>query len=161
MSYEALEQEYQRLVEETARLTAAAATLQSDNAALRTQLAEAQAIIADLRRRLFGVKADRLTPEQEAQVTELQQDVVEAMQRPGPASDEVLADQRRVRQRQRRRPRHGLPATLEPETVTLEPETTTCPCCKEPLQRIGEEVTEETDLVSFSGELKRRFARTW
>ena len=146
VSHEALQQEYERLVGEAAGLAAAAAALQSDNAALREQLAEAQALIADLRRQLFGVKADRLTPEQEAQVTALQQDLVEATQRPGPASDEVLTDERRVR-RTRRRPPHGGPVTIETETITLEPEATTCPCCGEPLRRIGEEVTEETEFI--------------
>jgi transposase len=36
---------------------------------------------------------------------------------------------------------------METETITLEPEVTTCPCCGEPLTRIGEEVTEETDFI--------------
>ncbi len=157
MSHAALQREYARVVADTTRLAADAAALQTENAALRAQLAEAQALIADLRRQLFGVKADRLTPEQEAQVTALQQDLVEATQRPGPASDEVLADERRVRRR-RRRPPHGLPVTIETETITLEPEATTCPCCGEPLRRIGEEVTEETDLIP-ARLIRRRIVR--
>jgi transposase len=148
VSHEALQREYDRVV-------ADAAALQADNAALRVQLAEAQALIADLRRRLFGVKADRLTPDQEAQVIALQHDVVEATQRPGPTSDEVLTDERRVRQR---RPPHGLPVTLETETITLEPEATTCPCCGAPLRRIGEEVTEEIDLIPAKL-IRRRIVR--
>jgi Spy/CpxP family protein refolding chaperone len=83
VSHEALLREYERVVAEAGRLAA-------DNAALREQLAEAQAQLADLRRQLFGVKADRLTPEQEAQVTALQQDLADAGARPGPASDDVL-----------------------------------------------------------------------
>ncbi len=158
MSHEALQREYERVVGEAARLAAAAAALQVDNAALREQLAEAQAIIADLRRQLFGVKADRLTPEQEAQVTALQQDLVEASARPGPASDEVLADERRVTRKTRRRPPRGGPVTIETETITLEPEGTTCPCCGAPLQRIGEEVTEETDFIPAKL-IRRRIVR--
>jgi hypothetical protein len=59
-------------------------------------------VIADLRRQLFGVKADRLTPEQETQLPALQQDVVDATVRPGAVSDEVLADERRGHPRRRR-----------------------------------------------------------
>jgi transposase len=158
MSHDALQREYDRVVADAARLAAASTALQTENAVLRAQLAEAQALIADLRRQLFGVKADRLTPEQEAQVTALQQDLVEATQQPGPMSDEVLADEQRVRQRRRRRPPHGLPVTLETETLTLEPEGTTCPCCGAPMRRIGEEVTEETDLIP-ARLIRRRIVR--
>jgi len=154
VSHEALQREYERLCAqearlqaEAARLAADAAALQSDNAALRAELDEARALIADLRRQLFGVKADRLTPEQEAQITALQQDLADASARPGPASDDVLADERRAQRKTRRRPPRGGPVTIETETITLEPEVTTCPCCGEPLQRIGEEVTEETDFI--------------
>jgi len=161
VSHEALQREYERLCAQEARLRAEAATLaaeaarvaadstalQTENAVLREQLADAQAIIADLRRQLFGVKADRLTPEQEAQLTALQQDLAAAGARPGPASDEVLVDERRAKRNTRRRPPRGGPVTIETETITLEPEVTTCPCCGKPLQRIGEEVTEETDFI--------------
>ena len=165
LSHEALEREYARvcvleatLRAEAARLAAEAGALQTENTTLRAELDEARALIADLRRQLFGVKADRLTPEQEAQVTALQQDVVEAAERPGPASDTVLTDERRVRQRRRRRPPHGLPVTIETETITLEPDATTCACCGTPLQRIGEEVTEEIDLIPAKL-LRRRTVR--
>jgi len=128
--------------------------LQADNTTLRgaldearTALEEARALIADLRRQLFGVKADRLTPEQEVQMLALQQDVVAAVERPRPVSDEVLADERRAKRKTRRRPPRGGPVTIEIETITLEPEVTTCPCCGKPLTRIGEEVTEETDFI--------------
>jgi transposase len=153
--------ELERLRVETARLIAEAHALQADNIALRAALDEshatldqtraaldeARAIIADLQRQLFGVKADRLTPEQAAQITALQQDVADAIARPGPASDDVLADEGREQRKIRRRPPRGGPVTLETETITLEPEGTTCPCCGAPLTRIGEEVTEETDFI--------------
>ena len=170
--------EVERLRAETARFAAEAEALQQANAALRAALVDshvaldetrvtlaetraalddARAVIADLRRQLFGVKADRLTPEQEAQMLALQQDVVEAVERPGAVSDEVLADERRGGPR-RRRPPHGLPVAIETETITLEPAATTCPCCGEPLRRIGEEVTEETDLIPAKL-IRRRIVR--
>ncbi len=52
--------------------------------------------------------------------------------------DEDLASRRR-----RQRKRHPIPEHLETETVTIEPELKICPCCGKPLQKIGEEVSEE------------------
>ena len=116
----------------------------------RDALDQARAEIAELKRQLFDAKADRLTPEQEAQLQALQHDLADQAQRPGAVSDEVLEeedDKQKRHPRRRRPPRHGLPVILETETVTIEPEVTTCPCCGQPLRRIGEEVTEETDLI--------------
>jgi transposase len=139
------------------RLRAREAVLAAENAGLRDELDQARdaldqarAEIAELKRQLFGAKADRLTPEQEAHLQALQHDLVDQAQRPGAVSDEVLEeedDRKRRRPRRRRPPRHGLPVILETETVTIEPEVTTCPCCGRPLRQIGEEVTEETDLI--------------
>ncbi|MBE3036435.1 MAG: IS66 family transposase [Candidatus Atribacteria bacterium] len=153
------------------RLRAREATLAAENAGLRERndhlrdaltharsdldhardaLEQARAEIAELKRQLFGAKADRLTPEHEAQLQALQQDLADQAHRPSAVSDEVLEeeDDKKTRPPRRRRPpRHGLPVILETETVTIEPEVTTCPCCGRPLRRIGEEVTEETDLI--------------
>lgn len=110
------------------------------------ELAEAQAQIAELRRQLFGSKAEKLSAEQQAQMDELASDLQEEAQRSPPLTQEVLQEERRA-QRRRRPPRHPLPAVLETETVTLEPECTTCPHCGSPQQKIGEEVSEEIDLI--------------
>jgi transposase len=99
------------------------------------QLAEAQAFIAELKRQLFGSKAEKLSPEEQAQLDEIAGDLREQRQRPEPLA-----------QRPRRPPRHPIPIELETETVIVEPEITLCPCCG-PLARIGEEVTEEMDWV--------------
>ena len=50
------------------------------------KLAQAQAIIAELKRELFGAKADKLTAEQEEQLQQLIGDVQEQGQRPPPLS---------------------------------------------------------------------------
>jgi len=160
MSHDKLRAEYERLKARAAQLQEQAAQLQAENAALRQQmeaqkedyehrLAEAQAQINELRRQLFGSKADRLTPEQEEQLHELNRDLQDQAQRPAPVSDEVLEHEDRAsrRRRQRRRVRHPLPAHLETETVTIEPEEKICSCCGKPLERIGEEVSEEVDLI--------------
>lgn len=142
MNYEELLAEYQRIKER-------AAQLETENSQLREQLKEAELLIAELRRELFGPKADKLTAEQEEQLKALNQDLEDEAQRPAPVSDQVLEREDRAarRRRQRRRGRHPLPDHLETETVTIEPEETVCPCCGKPLERIGEEVSEEIDLI--------------
>ena len=98
------------------------------------QLAEAQAIIADLKRELFGAKADKLNEEQEAQLRQLLGDAQEQTQRTTPLSQEVLEEalaQERADQRQRakERPRRHLPPVeLEKQQVILEPEDKLCRC---------------------------------
>jgi transposase len=109
------------------------------------ELAEAQAFIAELKRQLFGPRAEKLSREEQAQIDEIVSDLREQRQRPEPLSKQVLEEEQKA-QRQRRPPRHPVPVELETETVILEPEITICPCCG-PLARIGEEVTEEMDWV--------------
>ena len=142
-----------------AGLQAEAAAVQAENARLQTALAEARALIATLQRQLFGTKADRLSPEQEAQVRLLQQDVVDQVQQPRPTSDDVLTEDRPIdRTRPPRRARQPLPDHLDTETVVLEPDDPTCPGCGQPTRRIGEEVTEEIDLVPAKL-IRRRIVR--
>src|ERR1044071_416728 len=117
------------------------------------QLAEAQAIIAQLKRELFGTKADKLNEEQEKQLRQLVGDVQEQNQRPSPLSREVVEEvmaQERAEQRQRalqRTRRHLPPVELEKQQVILEPEDKICPTSGEERVRIGQEVTTEYDYV--------------
>ena len=67
MSYDELLTEYERLKAHAAQLQAQAAQLEAENSQLREQLKEAQLLNEQLRRELFGPKADKLTPEQEEQ----------------------------------------------------------------------------------------------
>jgi transposase len=118
--------------------------------AAEEKLADAQAQIVELRRQLFGPKAEHLSAGQQAQLAQLAKDLQEEAQKPPPLSQEVLEEERRDqrrRQAQRRPPRHPLPAVLETETVTLQPPHTLCPHCGAPQQKIGEEVSEETELI--------------
>ncbi len=166
MTGDALRAAYDQVRAHEATLEAQATHLQADNDQLRehndrlrAQLAQARALIADLRRQLFGVKADRLTPDQADQLTQLQRDIEADAQRSGPVSDEVLQDEPPTgRTPRRRRARHPLPVHLEIETTTIEPDETMCPCCGQPLQRIGEEVTEEIDLIPAKL-IRRRIVR--
>lgn len=143
------------------QLKALAERLQAENAALQEQmqaqkedyeqrLAEAEAQIDELRKQLFGPKADRLTQEQEEQLQQLNQDLRDEVQRPAPVSDQILEDEDRAsrrRRERRQRKRRPLPEHLETETVIIEPELKICPCCGKPLQKIGEEVSEEIDMI--------------
>jgi transposase len=128
-----------RMVEEQAQL-------QSQLAAVQAQLAEAQAYIAELKRQLFGSKAEPLSAEQEAQLEQLAQDLQEQAQRPGADSTPALEEEEQGKRKSKRRSRparHPVPETLETETVTLQPESTVCSHCGQEQHRIGEEVTEE------------------
>jgi transposase len=138
MNYEELMAKYLRLKEH-------AAQLETDNLQLREQLNEAKLLIAQLRRELFGPKADKLSPEQEEQLKMLNKDLEADAQSPPPVSDQIL-DQEEAASRRKQKPKrqqHPIPDHLETETVTIEPEEKICPCCGKPLEQIGEEVTEE------------------
>src|SRR5208283_325333 len=116
-------------------------------------LAEARAYIAELKRQLFGPKADQLSPEQEEQLRQLTGDLREQAQRPAPLSQEVLEperppkDQEKLPQEARRRVRHPLPVQLEVQQVVLEPEDKVCGHCHQQGRRIGQETTTEYEYL--------------
>ncbi len=123
-------------------------------AQLQEQLAQAQAIIAQLKRQLFGAKADKLNKEQEQQLRQLVGDAQEQNQRPDPLSREVLEEalaQERAEQHQRakERPRRHLPPVeLEKRQTLLEPDDRICPASGQERKRIGQEVTTEYDYIA-------------
>ncbi len=168
MSHDELRAEYERLKAQVGKLLEHQASTQTDNPELRQLLEQSQALteeydrkvgelearIAELKRELFGPKADRLTVEQQEQLSKLNQDLEEEAQGPVAASDGVIAedeqeDRKKTKRRRstRRSGRHPLPAHLETETVTIEPQVGPCPCCGKMPERIGEEVSEEIDFV--------------
>jgi hypothetical protein len=127
-----------------------AAQWQAENEHLREAVDDARALIDDLRRQVFGPKADRLTPEQEEQLKQILRDLKAAAARPRPASDEMLTEdeQRKTTPTDRcRRPRQPVPTHLETKTTVIEPADKTCPRCGSPGHKIGEEVTEELEFV--------------
>ena len=114
------------------------------------KLFEVEAQMAELKRELFGPKADKLTREQQDQMNQLLQDIEADAQVPAPESDEVLIEEgfeKRDKNQRGRRLRHPLPENLETLTTTIEPELVPCSCCGEMPHRIGEEVTEKIDRV--------------
>ena len=117
-------------------------------------LAEARTYIAELKRQLFGPKADKLNPEQEEQLRQVAGDLQEHNQRPPPVSRDVLEpdqpppDKEKLKRELRQR-RHPLPAVqLEVQRVVLEPADKVCGTCQESGRKIGEEVTTEYEYVA-------------
>jgi len=166
MSHDELRAAHERLKAQVAELLEAHPTQETGNPDLKLLLAKLQALteeydhkvteleaeLAELKRELFGPKSDRLTSDQQEQLSALNQDLESEAQRPGAASDGVLdEDEEDEKQKKRPKTRHGgrhpLPAHLETETITIEPELSPCPCCGRIPERIGEEVTEEIDFI--------------
>ena len=110
-------------------------------------LAEARAYIAELKQQLFGPKADKLTPEQEAQLRQLTGDVQEQAQRPPPLSQEVLEAAAAAKDPAppKRPQRQSPPVKLELHRRVLEPADRHCTHCQRERPRIGEETTTEYD----------------
>jgi transposase len=141
------------LAEYAAQLQQQLAQTLQDLALKAQQLAEAQAIIADLKRDLFGAKADKLNAQQEEQLRQLLGDAQEQTQRAAPLSQEVLEEalaQERAEQRQRakERTRRNLPPVeLDKQQIILEPEDKICPTSGQERPCIGQEVTTEYDYV--------------
>ena len=152
MSEDELRSEYERLRAREAELVAEAARLKAENERLREQLEQAQARIEELKRELFGPKSERLTEEQREQLEQVGGDLQDQAERPGALSTEVLEPEpdepeEKAKEKRRRVPRHPLPEHLETETVVLEPDQTRCPHCGEEMGVIGEEVSEELELI--------------
>src|SRR5688572_32772387 len=104
MSGKQLRAEYERLARRIADALAHEALSESESRHLLSQLgsltgqcveklAEAEAQIAELKRELFGPKADRLTPEQEDQMKTLIEDMKGEAERPAPDSDQILSEE--------------------------------------------------------------------
>lgn len=173
MSGNPLRSEYERLVRRIADVLANKETAAGEAWELLERLGsftqqcverivEAEAQIAELKRELFGPKADRLSPEQEDQLKNVIDDMKAEAERPAPDSDQVLSDEEPPKQKQRKqtpRRRHPMPAHLETETVTIEPDLEPCRCCGKIPNRIGEEVTEEIDFIP-ARLIRRRIVRS-
>ncbi len=111
------------------------------------KIQELQSQLAYLKHKLFGQRSEKIDPQQLLLFKELAARVA-ALQ------DEVEQEQVNYTRRQG----HGrkpLPDDLPVEEITYPLDDTTCPCCGEPMQPIGEEVTDEVDYHPGSLFLRR------
>lgn len=94
-------------------------------------------------RHRFGQRSERISPDQ----YKLAFEELEA-QLPSGENDAGDEPEIEIKGHKRRRRGHGrtkFSADLPRERQELEPESTACPCCKEPMKRIGEETSEQVD----------------
>jgi transposase len=125
------------------------AALKGKVSELQTDLKLAELKIKDLQRRLYGKKSERRVGEEAAEQTQLGIEMPEALtlQEPKEAPAKAVSKPRI--------PRHPLPEKLERIETRLEPEEKLCPECGKERRVIGEEVTEELDLIPARFVVKR------
>lgn len=147
---------------ENARLRAEAQALQSQypqtrekidrllamNEGLLAQLQQTLLEVAELKRQLFGSKANKLDAQEEALLAQVQGEREEQAQRGPPLSQDVPKEGEKPNPQPKRRRRNPMPEHLERQTVVLEPEPL-APCvgCGQMPKPIGKEVTEELEFV--------------
>lgn len=116
-------------------------------------IAEQKSLIAELKRMLFGPTSEKLTPDQESELAAVAGDLHDQTERPPPDSQEVLSeeepagDEPEKKKKPRRRGRRALPVELEVTTTVLEPTDAACDLCGKLGDKIGEEVSEQVDLI--------------
>jgi transposase len=121
-----------------------AGTLKAMLIAERVQNERLRQIIKELQRHRFGRRAETLPEDQML----LGLEEVEQVAASGEAeSNAANATERSNRSANRRVNRGSLPAHLPRVEMTVDIEDRTCPCCGEPLHRIGEDIGERLDIV--------------
>ncbi|MGA8616656.1 MAG: IS66 family transposase [Xanthobacteraceae bacterium] len=121
-----------------------AGTLKAMLIAERVQNERLRQIIKELQRHRFGRRAETLPEDQML----LGLEEVEQVAASGEAeSNAANAAERSNRSANRRVNRGSLPAHLPRVEMTVDIEDRTCPCCGEPLHRIGEDIGERLDIV--------------
>lgn len=113
-------------------------------------IAEKNAIIAELKRQLFGSRGEKLSPQEEAQLAEAVEALKEELEGPKADSEQCLEEevpQTKAKAKRRRGGRHPMPDHLEEQTQVLEPEEKSCPCCQKPYRNIREEVSVQFEYV--------------
>lgn len=95
--------------------------------------------LAQANKRIFGKKSEKLSiDDRQACIFSFE------LPEPGPIPETIEVP---AHSRKKNRGRKPLPADLPRERVECPPESTTCSCCGKELSRIGEEITEELDIV--------------
>ena len=117
-----------------------------------TLIAEQKSLIEQLKRMLFGPKSEKLTPEQESELGEVAGDLQEQVSRSATDSEDLMGEEtgsepKEDKPPRRRAGRRPVPVDLEVITTVLEPADAACGHCGKLGDKIGEEVSEQVDLI--------------
>jgi transposase len=121
---------------------------------LRAENDRLRAMLASLKRRLFGARSER----HEADTAQLAlglNDVATVPVEPEPQTASKPVSQAATPRPKAARNIGALPDHLPREEVVLEPAVSVCPCCQGKLHRIGEDVSEMLDIVPAIVRVKR------
>ena len=128
--------------------------LQEELSCKAQQLTEAEAVIADLKRQLYGPTSETLSEEDQEELDRLTGQGQEKDSQESSSTDEALEEEKTERSREKsssegkRRKKRGNRANsvrLQIERIILEPEHTDCDCCQKAGKRMSQEVTIEYD----------------
>jgi transposase len=126
---------------------AAAAEAQSRYETAQAEVDKLHLLIKQMQRALYGRRSEKLDPDQLQLALE---DVEQALGTAAAALDDAGAASTARGARSSspaRRNRGALPVHLPREEVVIEPEARACPCCGGALHVIGEDVSEQLDVV--------------
>lgn len=110
------------------------------------QLDRLRHILRQLQRAQFGRRSERLDPDQlQLALEDIEQELARAEAAAQAAHGE--APEKAEPPKQQRRTRPSLPPHLPRLEVLVTPDDIACPCCRSPMQVIGEDVSERLDVV--------------
>ena len=123
-------------------------------------IAEQKSLINQLKRMLFGPKSEKLTEEQKAELAAILGDLKDQENRPPSDADEMFQEDKETTDKdqkakgdkekgdaRRKRRSRQIPVNLEVVTTVLEPEGANCEHCGQLGDKIGQEVSEQIDLI--------------
>ena len=126
--------------------------LLASNAALRAENEKLRAIVATLKRALYGARSKKQAEpaiQLPLALDDLSATPVEPAKLPAPANSNCPPRPKAARNI------GGLPAHLPRVDITIEPPNQACPCCQGKLHQIGEDVSEMLDVVPAILRVKR------
>jgi transposase len=137
------------IVERDAMLAERIAELARVRAEAETHAAEIDKLrflIRQLQRSIYGPRSEKIDPDQlQLSLEDLEQSVATTEAAQEAADAQTPGGRRRSRPRQANR--GALPKHLPREEIVIEPEAKACPCCGGDLHVIGEERSEQLDIV--------------
>src|SRR5438270_2630484 len=148
MSIAALRNENERLKALLAQTQAALSEHQGALAASEEARRRLEVILGELRREKFGVKSEKLRPDQyhlPLEDVEIAQGILDAAQEKAEAV--IQGPSRNATDQSSHRSRGCLPAHLQRVERIIEPASTLCPCGCGVMTKIGEDVSKRLDVI--------------